>query len=392
MTNPGDAGANHVLPFVLMTSSGSDVRTAQYTDCIALLFKTYIETTPMSLVKKSFNLWAITDEHTRYERQATALASALEQGSPQCLRLRPRVPWQWFAPRLLPGAARAYGAGLEQLITYAPPWLAIGCGRQAAAALRLLQPRGTRTVQILNPGLAAHHWDMVIVPEHQRLRGENVLTLCGSLNPVSDEWLNLGRTAFPQFANLPRPRVGLLIGAPRRQAPWKEKELNKQLQLLAAQIQAQNGSILVTTSSRTPPGVRQSVRQLLEALPGTIWCGETTSPNPYTGVLAWADGLICTPDSVHLLSEACATRVPVAVLLEHRARAHLAEFQRDLQTRLRLLDSWEALFEKPGWQLAAEPLRETTRIAAEVAKRMGLNQKLAERFAARSRAVSLHSA
>jgi len=338
--------------------------------------------------KQSLSLWSITDGHAGNERQALALASALGHGNPQSLRLQPRAPWRWLAPRLLPAAIQGYGSGLEQL-TWLPPWLAIGCGRQAAGALRLLRQRGTRTVQILDPRIASTHWDLVIVPEHDRLRGENVLTLSGSLNPVNDHWLNLSRTAFPQFAHLPSPRVAVLIGGPTRHAPWKQHELITQLQPLITHIRDLGGSVLATTSRRTPKTVNPVLRTLLADTPGEFWSHDSDSPNPYAGLLGWADRIVCTADSVNLLSEACATYAPVGVLLGQRARGRLAQFQQDLRQRGRLLDAETALTQTPS--SAIEPLRETARIANEVAKRMNFNRMLAERFATRSRATHLLS-
>jgi len=338
--------------------------------------------------KQSLSLWAITDGHAGNERQALALACALGQGNPQSLRLQVRAPWRWLAPRLLPAAISGYGTGLEQL-TWLPPWLAIGCGRQAAGALRLLRQRGTRTVQILDPRIASTHWDLVIVPEHDRLRGENVLTLSGSLNPINDEWLNLSRTTFPQFAHLPSPRVAVLIGGPTRHAPWKQTALMAQLQPFIAQIHEHGGSVLATTSRRTPDTVSQTLRTLLADNPGLFWSYNSNSPNPYAGLLGWADYIICTPDSVNLLSEACATYAPVGVLLGHCARGRLAQFQQDLWERGRLQDIETLLTDSP--LSAITPLRETARIAAEVAQRMNFNRMLAERFAARSRATHLHA-
>ena len=73
---------------------------------------------------------------------------------------------------------------------------------------------------------------------------------------------------------------------------------------------------------------------------------------------------------MNLLSEACATRVPVGVLLGQRAQARMLRFQRALRARGRLLDGLDALQADPLQPI--EPLRETPRIAAEVKARLGL--------------------
>ncbi len=319
--------------------------------------------------KQSALPWTITDGRAGNVRQAVALASALRLGGVRRLQLEPRAPWRWAAPRQLPGMDDGYGPAFSNLLQM-PPALAIGCGRQAAAALRRLRPRGTRTVQILDPRIDPRHWDLVVVPEHDRLRGANVLTLLGSLNPVDDNWLAAGRAAFAAFEALPAPRTALLVGGPTEHAPWTADSIAPLFEQLAAQVRADGGSILATTSRRTPPEVGRALLRAFHDVPGVIWSDGGDGTNPYAGLLGWAARVVCTPDSVNLLSEACATRVPVAVLMADRARGRLQHFQQSLRERGRLqagFDQW------PGDDTRAiEPLRETARIATEVRQRLGL--------------------
>ena len=87
----------------------------------------------------------------------------------------------------MPGAGAGFGTSFDALIAK-PPALAIGCGRQAALATRLLRARGSQAVQILDPRIDPRHWDLVIAPEHDTLRGDNVIPTLGSLHPVDDLW------------------------------------------------------------------------------------------------------------------------------------------------------------------------------------------------------------
>ncbi|WP_312917689.1 mitochondrial fission ELM1 family protein [Stenotrophomonas sp.] len=323
----------------------------------------------MPYAKRSTLPWTITDGRAGNVRQAVALASALRLGGQQRLQLQPQAPWRWLSPRLLPGAAGGFGETFQNLAGTAPG-LAIGCGRQAAAALRVLAQRGTRTVQILDPRINPRHWDLLVVPEHDRLRGANVLTLLGSLNPVSDDWLAWGRAAFSSFEQLPGPRTALLVGGPTDHAPWQDADIQPLFQQLAARIRADGGSVLATTSRRTPKPVTQALLAAFDDVPGVIWSDGGDGSNPYAGLLGWADRIVCTPDSVNLLSEACATRVPVGVLLGQRAQGRMARFQQALRERGRLLVGLEAL--DADVTLPVEPLRETVRIADEVRARLGL--------------------
>lgn len=322
-------------------------------------------------MKRSGAPWAISDGRAGNARQAEALAAALAAPAPipaAALVLHPHMPWRWLAPRRLPGAAHAYGRGFADLLRQ-PPALAIGCGRQAALATRLLRARGSRVVQVLDPRLPPRHWDVVVVPDHDRLRGDNVLTLLGSLHPVDDAWLAAGRAAFPAFGALPSPRTALLVGGPAALAPWTADAAAAMFRHIAAQLRDSGGSVLASTSRRTPPAVAAALRSAFAGVPGAIWCGEDDGPNPYAGLLGWAERIVCTPDSVNLLSEACATRVPVSVAMPASARGRARDFHAALRARGRLSGE-EALAEGGS---ACAPLRETARIAAQVRVLLGLD-------------------
>lgn len=292
----------------------------------------------------------------------------MQAGPVSRLALMPRAPWRWLAPRRLPGSDHAYGDGLATLLQ-APPALAIGCGRQAALALRQLRARGSTAVQILDPRIDTRHWDLVIAPEHDQLHGSNVLTLLGSLNPVNDQWLGWGRAAFAHFQTLPGPRTAVLVGGPTDHARWDAQAMSACFAQVAAQVRAMGGSVLATTSRRTPPAVAQALLRAFAGLPGVIWSDGGDGSNPYAGLLGWADRVVVTPDSVNLLSEACATRTPVAVLLPDSARSRMAQFQRALHERGRLTTRLDLLAERGH---TIEPLRETARIASAVRQRLGL--------------------
>lgn len=321
-------------------------------------------------MKRSDATWAISDGRAGNARQAEALAAALALPAAAPMHaqlLQPHMPWRWLAPRWLPGAQHAYGTAFAAALRQ-PPRLAVGCGRQAALATRLLRARGSQVVQILDPRLDPRHWDVVVVPAHDRLRGDNVLTLLGSLHPIDDAWLAAGRAAFAALGALPAPRVGLLVGGPSGLAPWSQTQAQDAFAAIAAQLRAHGGSILASASRRTPPAVAAALRRTFADVSGVVWCDANDGANPYAGLLGWADRLACTPDSVNLLSEACATRVPVQVLMPQTARGRALDFHRALQARGRLPagDAGDA------HATGIEPLRETARVAALIRDRLAL--------------------
>ena len=306
---------------------------------------------------------ALHDGRAGNSRQAVALARALDPDAGECT-LEPRAPWRWLAPRLLPGAGAGFGTNFEALIAK-PPALAIGCGRQAALATRLLRARGSQAVQILDPRIDTRHWDIVVAPQHDALRADNVIPMLGSLHPVDDLWLAQARRDFAHIATLPAPHSVLLVGGPSRHVALQDESFESLLRQLAAHARAEHGSLSVVASRRTPERWRGLLAQLPIDLPGIRWRDERDGANSYAGLLGHADRIVCTPDSVNMLSEAAATLAPVFVWSAGTANGRLRLFLDALRSsgRVRELDDALAPFE-------AEPLRETARVAGEVRRRL----------------------
>jgi len=322
------------------------------------------------MLKLQGECWVITDHAAGNQRQALALAERL--GMPvRHLILEPRAPWSWFAPRLALGGPFALVP--EQRELFAPPWpsVAIGCGRAAALftrQLRALSDGGCYTVQILNPRIDPAHWDTVIAPRHDQLDGPNVLQPLGSLNDVDDAWLQDGRESCPTLADLPRPRVGVLLGGPRKGIPLNADIARQLAQQLLERQRTEGGSLLVLASRRTPAVVMDVMRDLLKGVPGLIWSGRDDGANPYPGVLGWADRLVVTPDSVNMLSEACAVGCPVHSLVSAPLPDKIFRFHRVLRDA-GLLNDLDVTSPTPH-----APLRETADIATELRQRIQAQQ------------------
>ena len=312
--------------------------------------------------------YALHDGRAGNARQALALARALDADVVE-LALDSRAPWRWLAPRLLPFGAHAFGSAFAKLDGNSPA-LAIGCGRQAALATRLLHARGSKVVQILDPRIDPRHWDIVVAPEHDRLRGDNVVSMLGSLHPVDDLWLAQARREFQALAELPSPHTVLLVGGRSRHAALGDTELQSLLQMLSTRTQADGGSFSVVASRRTPASWRDAMGRIPSDLPGLRWRGENDGANPYAGLLGHADRIVCTPDSVNMLSEAAATLAPVFAwkpdVLQGRPRRFIDTLLE--RGRIRALDRDAAMD-----TFDVDPLRETARVAEAIRRQLNLS-------------------
>jgi mitochondrial fission protein ELM1 len=122
----------------------------------------------------------------------------------------------------------------------------------------------------------------------------------------------------------------VILGGPAGlQSPFgarQGRQLLEGVQALRAQV---GGGVAVVPSRRTPEEVVSLFTAAAENDPA-IWTWRREGENPYLGVLALADRLVVTGDSVSMVSEALATPHPVEVFngaLRRRHRGFLATLE-----------------------------------------------------------------
>jgi uncharacterized protein len=303
-------------------------------------------------------VWTLTDDRAGNLHQAQALALALG-GASHHVALRLPAPWRWLAPRGVAGALRF----IHRPGDLSWPDIAVGCGRQAALALRALKRhRPLFTVQILDPRIDTLHYDIVVTPAHDQLECSNVIRSIGAIHGIDDRWLAGARQTFPELATLPRPLYCLLIGGPHREAALTESSVHALVDDASRHAALEGGSVFVCGSRRTPAPWRPMLRALALQHGGRVWMEADDGPNPYRGCLAYADRVVVTADSVNMLSEACALGVPVCSFAASGLSGKLARFDHALR-RAHLLSTLDHPTAPPL------PLRETPGIAERILAR-----------------------
>jgi hypothetical protein len=92
--------------------------------------------------------------------------------------------------------------------------------------------------------------------------------------------------------------------------PKAAARLGQQASSLANTLQ---GSLLVTTSARTPRSSLNSLKRAINSPAEIFEWTPDAADNPYYGFLALAESIIVTNDSIAMLTEACATNKPVYI-------------------------------------------------------------------------------
>ncbi len=191
------------------------------------------------------------------------------------------------------------------------PDILIASGRVTVPYVRAWKRahRGVFAVFLQDPRWARGEMDLIWVPEHDSLRGPNVVATLTSPHPFSPARLAAGRAApDPRLAALKAPRCAIALGGPSGTQHFTGGDLARMGEALRA-IRSQGFSVMATPSRRTPPDLTAIVRE--NAGEGFVWDG--TGGNPYPAMLALADAVLVTGDSANMVGEATATGAPVHV-------------------------------------------------------------------------------
>jgi len=261
----------------------------------------------------SADVWLLYDGKVGLRSQVVGVAEAV--GLPfEEKKLSIRYPWKGLPPLLWWNATAAASRSGDRL---GPPWprLVIAAGGRAAApalAIRRKNQGRTVVVQIQDPKIPPARFDLMIVSDHDKVRGPNVMVSLGAVHPVTPAKLAAGAAAWgPRLAHLPRPRIAVVIGGDNgvyRLTPQITTAIADQLATL---IEGGAG-LMITTSRRTGAEAEAILRTKLSGPNVEIWSG--AGENPYFGYLGLADHILVTADSVSMITEASASGKPVQVL------------------------------------------------------------------------------
>jgi len=259
------------------------------------------------------------------------------------------APLRALVDRLWPPAAWRIPARKQAVLK--PPWpdlVLFGGGRSLVDALRIRRASGghSRLVCVGRPATRLDRLDLVLTtPQYRLPRHRRVLHLA---LPFQRPPGRAGGATSPdaRFAMLPRPWFAVLLGGDSGSFRFPLKQAEQLCRGLDDLIARHGGSVLATTSPRTPAEVADLFEQDLDNRGFFYRWRSQDQANPLESMMTNADAFVVTADSASMLAEACATGRPVAsVALARRWRERLTEH--------RLLPAWP-----PGLRRTVDRLRD----------------------------------
>jgi uncharacterized protein len=251
-------------------------------------------------------------------------------GNAQMLSLAGALAWPYEAkhlvysryshcPNLLLGAS-ALGVERRRSDALRPPWpdLVIAGSRRSAPVSRWIKHQSggrTRLVHLMHAQAPLEHFDLIITTPQYRLPARaNVLHNAAPLTNIDPARVTSAQAQWAaRFAHLPRPYTALLVGGNSSSYVLDASTAERLGRSTSAQVQRSGGTLLVTTSARTPADACEALLAAITC-PAFVHRWRPNDPeNPYLALLGLADRFLVTADSASLLADACTTGQPVEV-------------------------------------------------------------------------------
>ena len=253
------------------------------------------------------SIWALIGARPGDNNQVLALADAL--GLPFEVKQLRYNRWRHLGPRRLGATLRSLTSDCRAAVSGSPPGLIISAGHRSVPIVQFLRGRSggrLRAVHIGYPRIAPDWFDLVVAtPEYPVPDNEKVMRIPFALTRA---------VLAEPFTALPAPRRLLILGGPTLYWRFDRGALVGAVKLLIDAAADNGGSLIVIASPRTPSNIFADIERTLRDTEVPTLAVPVGGAPSYAALLAGADQLFVTADSVAMVSDAVVTGKPVGIV------------------------------------------------------------------------------
>ena len=295
--------------------------------------------------------------------QVEGLARALKLNfKHQKIKLKPL--WNLIPPKLTPIS--------ENLLTekfVCDSKVIISCGRKSVISSIALKKRLGKeifNIHIQNPKVSFEHFDLIISPEHDNIRGDNVITTKGAIHYLTKKEI-IDNSNYLKLEKEKKNIVAFIIGGPNKNYNYSEEQIHYTFNKVKTLFTPDKFKIVVIPSYRTPERV---IKKAFNTFNFNHHVVKTVDKKAYLSSLAIADYIVVTCDSTSMISESAVTGKPIYIAMmkskkiNKRFKTFYNQFK-DLGITRELKDSID------NWSY--DKLDEVNRIAPIIKAKMKLN-------------------
>ena len=270
--------------------------------------------------------------------------------------------WKLIPPKFTPVQSFVFNNKINQSFN-----LVISCGRKSVIPSIYLKKKYKNkimNIHIQDPKVSLDNFDFIIAPEHDGLKGKNVLESKGAIHYLRNE--ELDKNANYLKSQIKKEKVITLItGGPNKYYDFNENELNRIFDKIYRTFIIDKGyQLIFIPSMRTPKKIIDNAKKYFDNNQIII---TEVNKKAYLSSLRLADHIVITCDSTSMISEAAMTGKPIYVA-HMKATRNNQRFEKffELFKSLNIIKSLEDTIDR--WSY--EKLNETDRISSYIKEQL----------------------
>ena len=196
------------------------------------------------------------------------------------------------------------------------PSIIITTGRRMAGtsiALKSILKNNVKTIHIQNPKLSLNNFDLLLIPEHDNIKGRNVIQTKGALSFFDEKDIKkYNKQDFNKIKTKQNTVLLMVGGNSKRQKPYNSEYFDLSCKVIDG-VKNLDGQLIVTVSRRTP---RKAIKILQSTFSKHLSDFKIFLPNEnnlYPQILGIVDYVIVTSDSVNMISEIATLSKPLFI-------------------------------------------------------------------------------
>ena len=266
--------------------------------------------------------------------------------------------WKLFPPKITPVKNFVFKNELGHEFN-----IVISCGRKSVIASLYLKNKYKSkiiNIHIQDPKVSLSNFDFIIVPEHDSLFGENVVTSKGAIHYLTNDELIENENYLKPRIDSQKKIISFIIGGPNKYYDYNDKIIDEIFLKIENNFIRNNYQAIIIPSMRTPKNIIEKAQNYFDKNQIIVL---DVDKKAYLSALKLADHIVVTCDSTSMISEAAITGKPiyVAQMPSIKSNQRFKEFF-NLFESLKIIKNLDSSVE--SWNY--EKLDETNRISGYI--------------------------
>ena len=256
--------------------------------------------------------WCLTDGSAGMISQVRGLAEALNVNY-ELKVVKLNFPWSKLPVNLLPLSNVMFKNLNDFNLDSKAPDILISCGKRSIYASLFIKKKSIKrvfSIHIQNPRVNTNNFDIVVAPSHDNVIGHNVITTDLAINHITPKLLDKHAEKMKDsFGSIQKPICTVFIGGKSRNYKFDQSNVIELAKTLDKVMNNNNVQMFIVFSRRTDKFIKDYLKKKYSKQ-NIVWEGKD---NPYLALMHYSKYLICTSDSVSIISESVSSKKPVFI-------------------------------------------------------------------------------